>query len=498
MALIGLDVGTTGCKSTVFDMDGRICSYAYSEYNVINLGSGMFELDPEGIWEAVKHVIHTSVKEYKGDAITALCISSFGESAVPVDVKGRVLHNSLLNTDVRGSLQCEKMVSRLGLQKIMELSGVHAHPIYTLNKIMWFKENLPEIYKNTWKFMLFEDFILYRLGFEAVIDYSLAARTMAFNVLKKDWADPMLEAAELDRNIFSAVKASGTVIGEVHPKVAQELGLAGRVELVTGGHDQVCAAAGAGIVKAGKAVNGIGTVECITPAFDTVMLNRYMLDNHYACVPHVVDGMYVTYAFNFTGGSLLKWYRDNFAAAEVLEARKLGVSVYSLMDSGAAKEPTDILILPHFAGAGTPYMDTASCGAILGLKFDTTRGQMYRAMLEGVTYEMMLNMECLRGAGVNIDEIRAVGGGSRSDLWMQIKADMLGIKVVTLDVDEAGTLGTAILAGAATGVYKSVEDAANRLVRVKKEYYPDEKNHEFYRERFEKYKKIYGRVKEIV
>lgn len=406
------------------------------EYGIISKSSGFYELDPDLVWESVQLVIRSSLKKYSGEKVTALCVSSFGEAAVPIDRNGRVLHTSLLYTDSRGTVQCMQLESLLGLQEIMDLTGLHAHPMYTICKILWIKENLPEIYRSTWKFMLFEDFILYRLGNTAAIDYSLASRTMAFNVTRKDWEQKVLGAAGVDRELFSTPVPSGTVIGTIRNDVADELGLPHELQLVTGGHDQVCAAIGGGIIKEGVAINGIGTVECITPAFNRPLLNKAMLEQNFACVPHAKNGMYVTYAFNFTGGSLLKWYRDAFASGEKAKTRKSGENVYAILDSGAAKEPTDILILPHFAGAGTPYMDTAAKGAILGLDFDTTPGRLYRAMLEGVTYEMFYNVECLAGAGIHIDELRAVGGGAKSDLWLQIKADIMGRKVVTLHVTE--------------------------------------------------------------
>jgi len=498
MALIGLDIGTTGCKSTIFDVEGNICSYSYKEYGIETDGEGRFELNADNVFEAVKYVLGMSVQKYNGEKITALSVSSFGEAAVPVDKKGRVLHNSLLYTDKRGTLQCERLVEKLGLENIMNITGVRAHPMYTVNKLMWFKENMKEMYNKVWKFMLFEDFVFFKLGYEPVIDYSLASRTMAFDVTKKKWSNIMLNAAEIEERLFSNVVASGTVIGNINKNITEEIGLPADIKLVTGGHDQVCAAVGGGIIKGRKAIDGIGTVECITPAFDRPVVNRSMMDNNFACVPHAKEGMYVTYAFNFTGGSILKWYRDNFGAAETEQAKKTGRSVYEILDQKAPAEPTDILILPHFAGAGTPYMDINSKGAIIGLSFDKTAGQLYRAMLEGVTYEMMYNIDCLKEAGVDIDELRAVGGGARSELWLQLKSDMMGKKIETLNTDEAGTLGAAILAGTATGVYKTMEEAVNGLVKVKKVYYPDKGKHDIYMEQYDKYKRIYKRVKEII
>ena len=497
MALMGLDIGTTGCKATIFDESGSILSYAYREYHLISSAPGHFEIDPEVVWTGVLQVIAKAVAQCSGEKVTAICVSSFGEAAVPVDRQGRVLHNSLLYTDTRGSSQCGYLTEKLGLEKIMALTGVHAHPMYTICKILWFKEMLPELYERVWKFMLFEDFILFRLGGEACIDYSLASRTMAFNVVTKKWESEMLEAAGIESGLFSKAVPSGTVIGEISRAVAAKTGLPTGIKLVTGGHDQVCAAIGGGIIHPGMAIDGIGTVECITPVFNRPLLQPYMMKNHFACVPHAVDGMYVTYGFN-TGGSLLKWFRDNFSAGEALEAEKTGMSIYAFMDSRAAEKPTDILVLPHFAGAGTPYMDTSARGAFIGLSFGTNRNILYRSLMEGVTYEIMLNMEYLVGAGVEINEIRAAGGGARSDLWLGIKADMTGKKVVALKADEAGTVGTAILAGVATGVFSSVGQAAEVMVKTGKEFYPDQQNHEFYKEQFIRYKRIYQKVKEIL
>lgn len=498
MALIGLDVGTSGCKCTIFDLDGKIRAAAHKEYGTVKPGPGLFELDPGTVWESVKYVIGSAVSRYQGDKITALCISSFGESAVPVDKDGKILHNSLLYTDLRGDEQTERLQQKLGLEEIMKLTGIPAHPMYTIGKVMWFKENLPEIYKKTWKFLLYEDFILLKLGGVPAIDYSLASRTMAFNVTEKTWAKEILDAAGVEDDIFSPVVPSGTVVANIKKSVADELGLPSNLLLVTGGHDQACAAMGAGIIREGLAVDGMGSTECITPAFARPVINAEMLNYKFACVPHAVKGMYITYAFSFTGGALLKWYRDNFAGHERLEAEARGISVYSLLDAKAAVRPTGILVLPHFAGAGTPYMDTAAQGAIVGLNLDVTAGELYRAMLEGVTYEMLYNIDSLASAGVEIRELRAVGGGAKSDLWLQLKADIMGRKVATVSVNEAGTTGTAILAGIATGVYGSVEEAVERLVKVEKEFYPDERNHRIYAEYYQKYKRMYQAVKEIL
>jgi len=241
----------------------------------------------------------------------------------------------------------------------------------------------------------------------------------------------------------------------------------------------------------------MGSVECIAPIFDNNVYLKIISENNFPCVPFL-KGKYTTYAFNFTGGSLLKWYRDNFGYEEVLEAEKLSKSAYEVFNEKASSKPTEILILPHFAGTGTPYMDPYGKGAIIGLDFNTSKSVIYRALLEGITYEMKYNVECLKEAGIEIEELRACGGGARSDLWLQIKADIMDKKVVALDIDEAGTLGTTILAGVALRIYPSLEVAIEKLVKVKKEFYPNQENVEFYKKNYKKYKRVYNAIKLIL
>jgi xylulokinase len=370
----------------------------------------------------------------------------------------------------------------------MTLTGLPIHPMYTINKLMWLRENQPDLYNRTWKFMLFGDFVIYQLTGLPVIDSSLASRTMAMNVIDKRWEPTILEAAGIDPALLSNLASSGTVVGTVTGSIAASLGLDARTAVVTGGHDQACAALGAGIVLEGFAMDGIGTVECITPAFSRPIINERMFRHNFNCAPHVVHGMYLAYAFNFTGGSLLQWYKNSFGQAATSEAERRGISVYDVLNEAAAASPTDLLVVPHFSGSGTPYMNPTSRGAIYGLTLETRPDQIYRALLEGINYEMMVNLECLNDAGVRVNTLRAVGGGAQSDLWMQIKANIFGRKVETLHVGEAGTLGAAILAGTAIGIYSSYEAAASQLIRIKDEFFPDSRQTAIYREKYEQYK----------
>lgn len=498
MGLLGLDIGTTGCKATIIDFNGNKKTSAYREYSLENPGPGLEELNPEKVWNSVQQVIRKTTENYQGKEIKAISISSFGEAAVPLDSKGNVLYNSIMYIDKRGEEEIKQLKQNLNEKEVLQITGTSIHPMYTLGKLMWLKKHKPKVYNKTRKFLLYADFILYKLGGEPVINYSLASRTMAFDVINKKWSGKILNTAGIDKNKLPEPVPSGSIIGQISKTQAAKLDLPEKVLLVAGGHDQPCAALGAGIIKNGIAVDGMGTVECITPAFKQPIISKQMAEANLVCCPHVKDDMYVTYAFNFTGGSLLKWYRDNFGYEEKQLAQKRGADVYDILIEKAAKQPTDIYILPHFAGSGTPYMDTESRGAIIGITMETGKKEIIKAVLEGITYEMMINLECLDQAGVEVNELRAVGGGAKSDYWLQLKANMMGKKIVSLNITEAGTLGVAMLAGTAAGIYNSLEEAVDKLVKIKKEFYPDKEKYQLYQQRFEIYKKIYPGIKNIL
>jgi len=270
------------------------------------------------------------------------------------------------------------------------------------------------------------------------------------------------------------------------------------VVAVTGGHDQPCNALGSGIIKEGMAAYGVGTVECITPAFERRPENiEAMLRNNFTCYPHVAPGLQVTLAFNFTGGSLLKWYRDTFGEMEKQEAERRGVDPYEVILSDLPEAPAHSMILPHFTMTGTPYFDAHSKGVLLGLTLGTTKADIVKAILEGLTFEMKLNVALLEQAGVAIQSMRITGGGAKSRTWIQLKADIMGKPIASLYASEGTSVGTAILAGLAIGEYSSVEEAVARYVKVREVFEPDREKQALYEQRFEIYKDVYPAVKEI-
>lgn len=490
MTLMGLDIGTTGCKASSFSEDGALLATAYSEYAMEHPAPGTYELDPLLVWQAVQRVIAEATSAVPGSSVTALSISSLGEAVVPVDRSGNVLGRAILYMDQRGREQALLLERSIGKQRTMEITGVPLHPMFSLPKIMWIKQHQPELYDQVWKFMLFGDFIAYLLTGNCATDYTLASRTMALNLSRRQWDEDMLQAAGVASDKLPCLIPPGETVGQVRSTIARELGLHPGTLVVAGGHDQACAALGAGILSPHQAVDSIGTVECITPAFASPVLGPAMPEKQYNCAPHVVDGLYLTYAFNFTGGSLLRWFRDRFGHSAKAAAAAAGLSVYDYLSSVAAPAPTDLLVIPHFAGSGTPYMDPEAKGVLYGLTLHTGMGELYRALMEGVTFEMRYNLDCLREAGIPVHSLRAVGGGAKSDLWLQIKADIMNVPIERLNVSEAGTIGNMMLAGKAAGIYRSYEEAVRMLVRSVRTFEPQQPHQSLYEERYGQYGKL--------
>ena len=494
MLLAGLDIGSTGCKISVFQPDGKYLGGIGREYPVQRSHSA-HEVDADAIWTAVQEVITEASGKYPG--IGGIGITSFGESFAMLDEHDESLMPVMLYTDPRGMDQSEQLKKILGDEKLMEITGLAAHHMYSIPKLMWVKENCPEVFAKTKKILLMQDFIVYRLTGVAQIDYSLVTRTMAFDIRKLQWSDEVLDAAGIDSGLFSRPVPTGTSAGAVLPELREKLGLSPETIIVSVSHDQVAAAIGSGVFDESATVDGAGTVQCMTPVFRSYNAAK-MAENTYAIVPFIKEGCYVTYGFSYTGGALVKWFVDNMAGHALQKANELGVNIYDFLEGELSDEPTGLLVLPHFAGAGTPYMDGSSKGAIVGLTLAHTQQEIYRAIMEGVCYEMRLNQKRLAECGVTVAPIHATGGGAKSRVWMQMKADVLNVPVTAMETPEAGAAGSAMLVGIAAGVFCNIEEAAAAMVRPKHTYYPRPEVHEKYEKVFERYEKLYNAVRPLI
>ncbi len=495
MSYLGLDIGTTGCKAAVFDGQGNRQAAAYREYPLLAPQPGWAELDPKVVLNACLAVIKEAAAG-AGGKILGLGVSCQGEAFTPVAADGAYLGNAMVSSDSRAAGLVGPWSREFGVEKLYEITGHTAHPMFSLFKLLWLRRQAPDVWGRIGKILCFEDLLGWRLGLNPAMGWPLAGRTMLFDIRQHCWSAPILAAAGLDAGQFARPLPSGSAAGTIPRDVAAGLGLPADVVVATGGHDQPCGALGAGAARPGCSIYATGTVECMCPGFDAPVMSPALMRNNLCAYDHAMPGMYASVAFSLTGGNLLKWFRDEFCALEQARARADGSNVYALILEGMSDQPSALQVLPYFTPSGTPYFDAQAEGAVLGLQLSTRRGEILRALLEGVALEMRLNLDLLEQSGMPVRELRAIGGGARSRVWTQLKADVLDKPITPVAETEAGCLGAAILACAArTGA--SPAALAAGWVRPLAAVAPDPARAEFYARKFESYKLLYPALKAL-
>jgi xylulokinase len=491
MSLLGIDVGTSGCKAAAYGVGGGCIASAQREYPTVHPRPGWAELDSRLVLARVKEVIAEVASKTGHDPVTALCVSSMGEAMTPVGRDGQALANSILQVDIRGTGYAQRLEADFGREAFYAINPNIPGPNYSLPKLLWLRDNEPALFGNTWKFLLWGDLVSVMLGAEPVTSFALANRTLLFDIRKEAWSEPLLAWSGIDAARLPRPVPSGTVAGEVRADVAAELGLPAGVKIVVGAHDQCCGALGAGICTAGKAVCGMGTVECITPVYNGIPPAATMLPLGLNVEHHVVPGLYLSFLYN-QSGSLVKWFRDTFAAD------MQGEDVYGALLREMPEAPSRLLVLPHFEMTGAPDFIADSAGVIAGLRTGTERGEILKAIIEGAAFHFVEGLDALRGLGIDLSEFIATGGGAKSAAWLQIKADIYGVPFVRPQITECGALGAAILAGCATGVFNGPAEGIALFVARDRVFEPNAARHEQYREMRAKYRQLYPAMRGLL
>ena len=498
MALIGLDIGTTSCKTHVFDDDLNLMASASREYSVDIPHPGWAEQDPEKVWLLAKECLREAViKTGIQDAVKAISLSVQGEAVAPVDRNGNTLRPMILGMDTRTDAQNRVLKEHFGARELFSLTGMPVHTANTLPKLMWLKENESELWQEADKFLLYEDFIINKMTGKTVISKCLASRTQVYDLEHESWSNEILGFLGIEINKFAEVKISGSPVGQMKADLAEAIGLKTRPLVSSGGHDQACGALGAGLTQPGVAMVSTGTAEVIEVSMDSPHLNDTLFEGNMSVYQHTVPDLYVVMTLNQSGAFILRWYRDTFCQLEMEESHKTGEDAYDLLLKNVSASPSPVMLLPHFAGSGTPKFDTRSKGAIVGLTFTTTKQDIAKAILDGLTLELKMNLDILKKGGINISELRAIGGGAKSELWLQLKADITGIPVAAPMVTEAAGMGAAILAGVAGGLFKDAASAIDSHLKIKKVYQPNPEIKRLFDERYSIYQGLYPALKEI-
>ena len=494
MSLLGLDVGTTGCKAGVFSLDGACLAQAYREYDMLHPQPGWSELDSADVWRKTKAVLAEVAARAKGDPVTALSISAFGEAFVPVTQGRELLDASILCLDDRGREHAERLCADFSPEAFYALNPNLPGPQFTLPKLLWLREHRPAVFDRADYFLLWSDCLAYLLGGEPVTNNSHANRTLLFDLGRNDWSEPLLAWSGLPRAKLGRVVPGGARIGTVADALASELGLPRGVQLIAGGHDQCCNALGCGAVAAGQAVYGMGSFDCITPVFGPPAEPQLMRKAGLNIEHHVVPGLFVAFLFN-QSGLLVKWFRDTFAADTPTPP---GADIYTLLERELPAAPTRLLVLPHFTPPLFPRHLPDTSGVIAGLKSDTRRGEILKAIRECTALYFVDSLAGLQSAGIALTGFIASGGGARSDAGLQIRADVFGLPVVRPRITEAGVLGAAMLAGLGTGQLGSPAEAAAVFVRHERVFEPDAARHAAYRAKHALYQQLYPALQSIL
>lgn len=488
---IGLDIGTSGTKAALVSENGSIVKSFHVSYGFENTRDGRRELNADRIWEAVQECLKAVGK---GRQVKSLTVSALGEAIILTDTQGNPLMNSIAGTDARGSRQLEELIEKAGREELIRITGVNLSNIYSVNKILWVKENCPGLFEKVCHIFTFQDYILFRLTGEKAIDYSMASRTLLFDGEMKCWSEKLFAICGLSRKYFSKPLPPGSIVGKIRPQLSRELGLSGSTYTVCGTHDHICNAIGSGVCRSGWCANTAGTTEGLTAVLEKNFLPPAAIDRYQiSCEPFALEGLYNTVAWENTSGILLKWFVEQFMQDS---AEKAIIERYRHLNENMDQNPTSLFVVPHFSGAATPYMDEKAKGAILGLTLSTTREDIYKAIMEGINLELALILEALKGTGLFIDKLVATGG-SLSGQLLQLKADLLGMQIATVNDKETGVLGGAILGAAAVGDFASVRDAVKAMTHPGKSYDPDQSRNRLYREKLEEYREIYPALKKI-
>jgi xylulokinase len=483
MSLMGLDIGTSGCKATAFAEDGTVLAFARGAYPLHTTPEGWLELDADEVWAQAAGCLRQVNAQTRRDPVRSLAVSVLGEAVIAVDAAGRPLAPSPVSFDGRALAQAEELRRSVGAHEVYAITGQPIHPMYSIHKIAWWRTHRPEIFAAAWKFLCYGDFVALKLGMPPAIDYSMAARTQAFDIRAREWSPALLAWAGIDADRLAAPVAGGDVIGTIAPSIALDLGFEPGVLLVAGGHDQPCGALGSGAIGAQQAMYALGTTATIAPTLAAPAPG--LTAEGFPCYPHVIPGRYVTLAGTSSGGSLLRWFRDLFGDREQRLAHETGRDVYDVLMDLAGEGPGKLLLLPQFAGTEAPFLDAQARGALYGLSFSTTRADIVQAIVEAVALETATYLHHLRAAGVPVASLNAIGGGASSARWMQLHADILALPVRVPQVSEATGLGAALLAGFGAGCYHTLHEAIAQVVSIKATYEPRLQHAALYRERLE-------------
>jgi sugar (pentulose or hexulose) kinase len=473
--LLAIDAGTTSVKAGLFSPDGRCLGVGRQEYQLETPAADRAQLDPEVYWRACLKTVHEAIQQpgVKPEQVKALAVSSQGETTITLDASGKAIYPALVWLDNRASDQAAFLAERFSKEVYSRTGIPEIVPTWSACKILWIRQNEPEIFSRAHTFLLVQDYLIYRLTGRIVTDGSVSCTTLNYDIVNNAWWADVQDAIGIRTEQLPEIVQPGTNVGTLSRKAAGQLELSTRTCVVTGGMDQAVGAIGAGNFEPGTVSESTGAALAIQATITEPMIDpSHVLPVYY----HSVPKRYLFVPVCPTAGMALKWFRDSFCQDEMKQAVSEKMDAYDRLTGLVQSVPAGsdgLIMLPHLMGAFSPEPNLLARGSFTGFTLGHTRGHFVRALLEGVAFLLKRNLESIERTGMVIREIRSTGGGARSRLWNQIKANVCNRPVLTLANEETALLGGAILAGVAGGVFQSIEEGCNAMVVVKETIEPD-------------------------
>lgn len=469
MSLLAVDMGSSSCKAVAFSETGAVLAHETHSYASESPHPSWSEMPPEEFWHALVSSTRPIGAKLIQDPVEALAISSHGETFFPVDNRNNPVGRAILNADNRAVREANGMAEEIGRERIFEITGLTAHPMYPLPKILWLRKHQPTVFSGAARFLSVPGFLLSCLGLPPYVDHSLASRFLAFDIRSHCWSTDILAHCDLRPDQLPATVPTGTIAGELSEKAAAALGLKQGTPVVLGGHDQPCAALGSGVLDEGRVSASLGTYECLLAASSNPSLNERALAANLNSYCHVIPDRYVTLAY-FPSGIMVDWFLRLFHS----ESEKASsFDLFASMERCASVEPSGLFIAPHLFGTCNPDFDPQASGVIAGIRPTTSRADLYQGVIEGMACEFANMANLLQQANGDFRDVYISGGGGRSRLGLRLRAALANRTLHLMQSQEAVCLGTAILAGVAIGKYRNFGEAVERMVRISETVVPD-------------------------
>lgn len=496
--LLGIDIGTSACKVAIFNKSGQVMASASGDYPVYYPREGWAQQKPDEWWSAVCGAIRECLKmgNIFGEQIAGIGIDGQSWSAIAIDREGNVLTDTPIWMDTRAQEICDRLNNEIGSENIFQVAGNSLQPSYTTAKILWYKENMPEVYGRIYKILQSNSFIAYRLTGAVTQDLSQGYGLHCFDMRTGSWDENMCVKLGIPVEFLPEIVPCDEVVGTVTEEAAIMSGLEAGIPVVAGGLDAACGTLGAGVIHPGETQEQGGQAGGMSICIDT-----YKADPSLILGFHVVPGRWLLQGGTTGGGGVMRWVEREFADYERERQKETGVSPLDQLNEIARETPAGsegVVFLPYMSGERSPVWNPYAKGVFYGLDFAKTKGHMVRACMEGVAFSLRHNLEVAEAAGAKAEILRAMGGSANSLLWTQIKADVTGKTIVVPASDTATTLGAALLAGVGVGFYKDYEEAVSMTVKETRRHKPDLSNKEIYDKTYCTYRNLYESLKNMM